>query len=245
MTNLLTRRLALFRIASVVGASAVAAAPLALAAVQSKTPENPELLAAGQDLIAAADKCVRLGQERAEARTKVMSIWPELPPEIRVGKYREHIGTDNEADCDGEPLNRGGPYHLSTYNHYHSTYHLNERLTELPVRGSTAAEKRARQVIKRLLPIAAGYENDCNAAKNAHGYDPLSVAHRETQFRVQELLYEIGSLPALTADGITIKAQAYQACSALGKEERFKATIHLGPSIAEDVCRVLAEGDEA
>jgi hypothetical protein len=174
-----------------------------------------------------------------------MSIWPALPLEIRVSKYREHVGTDNEADCDGEALNRGGPYHLSIYNHYHSTYHLNERLAELPARGGTAAEKRERQMIKRLLPVAAGYENDCNAAKIARGYDPISVAHREAQFRVQQLLHKIGSLSALTPDGITIKAQAYQACAALGKEERFQATIHLGPSIAEDVCRVLAEEEEA
>jgi len=95
------------------------------------------------------------------------------------------------------------------------------------------------------LPIAADYEDDCNAAKNAQGYQLIAVAHQETQFRVQELLYKIGQLPALTPDGITIKAQAYQACAALGKEERFQATIHLGPSIAEDVCRVLSEGEEA
>ena len=74
-----------------------------------------------------------------------MSIWPALPPEIRVGKYREQIGTDNEEDCDGEALNRGGPYHLSIYEHYHSTYHINERLAELPQRGGTAAEKREHQ----------------------------------------------------------------------------------------------------
>ena len=123
MTNLLTRRLALFRIASVAGASAVATEPVTLAAVQPKTPENPELLAVGQSLIAVADECVRLAHVRAEARAKVMSVWPALPPEIRVGKYREQIGTDNEADCDGEALNRGGPYYLSIYNHYHSTYH--------------------------------------------------------------------------------------------------------------------------
>jgi hypothetical protein len=104
MTNLLTRRLALFRIASVAGASAVAAAPVALAAVQPKTSENPELLSAGQALIATANECIRLAQLRAEARAKVMSIWPVLPPEVRVGKYRELIGTDNEADCDGEAL---------------------------------------------------------------------------------------------------------------------------------------------
>jgi hypothetical protein len=100
-------------------------------------------------------------------------------------------------------------------------------------------------LIKRLLPIAAGYEGDCNAAKNAHDYQPITVAHETAQFSVQELLYKIGELPALTPDGITIKAQAYQVCAALGKEERFQATIRLGPSIAEDVCRVLSEGEEA
>jgi hypothetical protein len=245
MTNLLTRRLALFRIASVAGASAVAATPIALAAVQPKTPENPELLAVGQSLIAVADECIRLAHVRAEARAKVMSIWPALPAEIRVCKYREQIATDNEEDCDGEALNRGGPYHLSIYEHYHSTYHLKERLAELPARGGSAAEKRERQFIKRLLPIAAGYDGDCNAAKNAHGYQLIMIAHKTAQFRVQELLYKTGELPALTPDGITIKAQAYQACVALGKEERFQATIHLGPSIAEDVCRVLSEGEEA
>jgi hypothetical protein len=245
MTNLLTRRLALFRIASVAGASAVAAAPVALAAVQPKTPENPELLSAGQALIAEADACVRLAHVRAEARAKVMSAWPALPPEIRVGKYSEHVGTDNEADCDGEALNRGGPYHLSIYNHYHSTHHLNERLAELPSRGGSAAEKCERQMIKRLLPVAQGYEDECAAAKNAHDYESITVVHETAQFRVQELLHRIGSLPAFTPDGITIKAQAYQACAALGKEERLQATLHLGPSIAEDVCRVLCEGDEA
>jgi hypothetical protein len=246
MTNLLTRRLALFRIASVAGTpAAVAAATVALAAVQPKTPENPELLAAGKSLIVVANECVRLAHERAQAREKVMSVWPALPAEICIGKYSEQIGTDNEADCDGEALNRGGLYHLSIYNHYYSTYRLNERLAELPMRGGTAAEKRERQTIKRLLPIAAGYEHDCDAAKNAHGYQPITVAHETAQFSVQELLYKISSLSALTPDGITIKAQAYQACAALGKEERFQATIHLGPSIAEDVCRILSEGDEA
>jgi hypothetical protein len=92
MTNLLTRRLALFRIASVAGASAVATAPIALAAVQPKTPENPELLAVGQSLIAVADECVRLAHVRAEARAKVMSIWPALPPEIAPTLLASRLG---------------------------------------------------------------------------------------------------------------------------------------------------------
>jgi hypothetical protein len=245
MSNLITRRFALFRIASAGAAAAVATAPVALAAVQPKKPENPELLAAGQSLILVASECLQLAHERAKAREKVMSVWPALPGDICIGKYRKQIGTDNEADCDGEALNRGGPYHLSVYNHYHSTHHLTERLAELPTRGGTAAEKRERQTIKRLLPIAAGYEHDCDAAKNAHGYQHITAAHETAQFSVEELLHQTGNLSALTPDGITIKAQAYQACSALGKEERFQATIYLGPSIARDVCRILSEGDEA
>jgi hypothetical protein len=246
VTNLLTRRLALFRIASVTGAAAsVAAAPVALAAVQPKTPENAELLVAGKSLVAIANDCERLARERAQAREKVMGAWPALPAEIHVGKYCDQIGTDNEADCDGEPLNRGGRHHLSIYRHYHSTYHLDQRLAELPMRGGSAAEKRERQAIKRLLPVAGAYERECDAAKEAHGYQSIMTAHESAQFSVQQLLYKIGGLSALTPDGITIKAQAYQACAALGKEERFQATIHLGPSIAEDVCRILSEGDEA
>ena len=165
--------------------------------------------------------------------------------EICIGKYRNQIGADNEADCDGEAINRGGPYHLSVYNHYHSPHHLNNRLAELPTRGGTAAEKRERQTIKRLLPIAAGYEYDCDAAKDAHGYQSIVATHASVQLSVLELLYKIGRLSALTQDGITIKAQAFQTCGTLGKEERFQATIHLGPSIARDVCRVLSKGDEA
>jgi len=71
--------------------------------------QNPELLAVGQSLIAVADECIRLAHVRAEARAKVMSIWPALPAEIRVCKYREQIATDNEEDCDGEALTAAVP----------------------------------------------------------------------------------------------------------------------------------------
>ena len=244
MANLLTRRLALFRIASVAGASAVAAAPVALAAVQPKNPENPVLLDLGQSLIAKASECIRLRQIRDEARVQVMNEWPALPSEIRVGKYREQVGTENEEDCDDQPINRGGPYYRSIYHHYHSAHHLTERLAELPERGGIASQKRERQALKRLLPIAAGYESAKAAAMAAHDYAAKSQAFNFCEHRVEQLISEIGSLPALTPDGITIKAQAYHACSLVGKEQRFLATLHLGPSIADDVCRVLSEGDE-
>ena len=245
MTNLLTRRLALFRIASVTGAVAVAAAPVAIAAEQPNRPENPELLTLGQSLITKSEECIRLRQIRADARAQVMSLWPSLPREIRPCGYSEQVGTENEADCDGEPLNRGGRYHLSHYEHYHSTHYLNERLTELPERGGTAAEKRERQALKRMLPIAGAYEAATAATMAAYDYTAKSQAVGVAEWQVQEAMYKIAGLPALTPLGITIKAQAYQACATLGKEGRFQASIHLGPSIANDVCRILSEGDEA
>ena len=55
----------------------------------------------------------------------------------------------------------------------------------------------------------------------------------------------IADVPALTPLGVTVKAQAYQACISLGKEAKFQAAINLGPSIASDICRVLSEGEEA
>ena len=244
MANLLTRRLALFRIASVAGASVVAA-PVALAAVQPKTSENPELIELGQSLIAEAENCIRLRQIRDEARGQVMNEWPALPLEVRVGKFREQVGTENEEDCDDQPINRGGPYHRSIYEHYHSARHLTERLAELPERSGTASQKLERQALKRLLPIAAGYKSAKAAAMPAHDYAAKLQAFNFCEHRVEQLISEIGSLPALTPDGITIKAQAYQACGVVGKEQRFLASIHLGPSIADDVCRVLSEGDEA
>jgi hypothetical protein len=245
MANLLTRRLALFRIASVAGATAVAVPPVALAAVQPRTPEKPELLALGGCLIAKADECARLRQIKADARARVMKEWPALPPEIRVERYRGLLGTRNETDCDDEAINRGGPYQLSIYEHYHGTQQINERLAEVPERAGTASEKRERQALKRMLPVAGRYEGAKAAAMAAHDYRAKVEAYDQAEWEVTQALYQIAAMPALTPDGITIKAQAYRACSMLGKEQRLQATIHLGPSIAEDVCRVLSEGDEA
>jgi hypothetical protein len=140
MSNIITRRLALFRIASAGTASAVATAPVAIAAVQPKTSESPELIQLGQHLVATAQECLRLRKVRDDARAMVMASWPPCPEDICAGKSSIQAEAENATDCDGEPLNRGGPYALSVYKHYHSAENISARLAELPARGARAAK---------------------------------------------------------------------------------------------------------
>jgi hypothetical protein len=100
-------------------------------------------------------------------------------------------------------------------------------------------------VLKRLLPISTEYENAKANVLDVHSYRAKVRAYNYADWDVTQTLHLIAALPALTPDGITIKAQAYQACKSLGKEGALQASIHLGPSIADDICRVLSEGDEA
>jgi hypothetical protein len=242
MPNLLTRRLALFRIASVVGASAVAAAPVALAAVQTKKTESRELISLGHELIDRANRCEKLKAIREEAKSAVMSKWPVVPEALLAKTHDRWLGYEKVEDCDHTLLwldtTKSPP-------RYHTVWQLKDRLASLPKRGGSELEKYQRQTIKHLLPIAQAYEGDRKAACHAQDYENKVSEHERCEWSVQEIMYEVAKIPALTPDGITIKAQAYQACAALGKEGRFQASIHLGPSIAEDVCRVLSEGEEA
>jgi hypothetical protein len=239
---MLTRRLALFRIAS---SSAVAAAPDVLKPVQAKTPETPELVDLGRELIGTVQQVHQLRQIRDDARTQVMALWPSFPQNLSSGFGHSDAEAVNEIDCDDKPINHGGNYHLAHYKHYYSAESISDRLAELPACGGTNSEKRERRLLKRLLPIANEYDQATSAAVYAHDYRAKARAYNLAAHAVEHTMRLIAKLPALTPEGITIKAQAYQACSSLGKEEGFQAAIHLGPGLAADVCRVLSEEDEA
>ena len=105
------------------------------------------------------------------------------------------------------------------------------------------AAVRQRQIVDKLLPLAIAYDQACEAALIASAYAAKVAAVSEADYRMDCLKRELADTPAQTPLGITIKAQAYQASSALGREGVFQASIHLGPSIADDVCRILSEAD--
>ena len=243
MSNPITRRFALFRIASVGAATAVATAPVAIAAIQPKNPESANLIRLGDDMTAATKHFAACDDARKAARVECDRLWPLVPEDLMVSMCS---GGRMERDCDDKPLSQaiGGK---PAYAHdYLGAELLRSEVDELPGLDAESDDEREWRLYRQsLLALAVGYDQKCAVALKATDYEAIVSAWYRAEFAVTEILRQISDTPALTPLGITIKAQAYQASAALGKEGRLQASIHLGPSIADDVCRILAEGDEA
>lgn len=247
MTNLLTRRLALFRIATAGTVAAVAGVPVALAAVQPKSPESADLIRLGDDLIAAAKVLALRSAELAAARATCDSLWPAVPRSLYVNHpYGPWCDSRQERDCAHMALARvhPGAEYAWPREYYHADA-IRAVLETLPKQGGTPSQKLDCKRATTLLPLAVAYEAECAAALATTDYEAKVNAQSNAEFQVDQLLRSVSGTPSRSPLGITIKAQCYQACVAIGKEGSFQAAIHLGPSIADDVCRVLSEGDEA
>ena len=249
MSNPITRRFALFRIASVGAATAVAAAPVAIAAIQPKNSESADLIRLGDDMTAAAKHFAACDAARSAAKMKCDELWPMVPHELFAVNVGSRFDYQAERDCDDKPISRtikGRKFPL--FIDYVSARILQDRIAELPELDTSDRQREDRQRLESLLAFAVDYDQKRAAALEATNYEAVVSAWYQAEFAVTQLLRQIADTPALTPLGITIKAQAYQASAAsaaLGKEGRFQASIHLGPSIADDVCRILSEGDEA
>ena len=242
MTNPITRRFALFRIASTGAAAAVAAVPVAIAAVQPKNPESAELIRLGDEMAAAAKHFTECDAARSAAKRECDRLWPQVPEEQYAPMGR---GYAVERDCDDKPIDRAHNDKKFPYaRDYLSADIVQAKLAELPTIGETEDDRQWRMYLEYLLPKAIAYDEARATALAATDYEATVSAWYAAEFAVTQLLRKIAGLAAITPLGVTIKAQAYQACAALGKEGRFQASIHLGPSIADDVCRILSEAAE-
>lgn len=247
MTNLLTRRLALFRIATAGTVAAVAGVPVALAAVQPTSPESADLIRFGDDLIAAAKVLGLRNAELAASRTACDSLWPVVPHGLYVNRsFGPWCDSRQERDCAHMALPRVHPgAEYAWPREFHHAEAIRKTLEALPNKGGTPSQKLDRTRATALLPLAVAYEAECAEALATTDFDAKVNAQSNAEFQVDQLLRSVSDTPSRSPLGITIKAQCYQACAAIGKEGRFQAAIHLGPSIAADVCHVLSEGDEA
>ena len=246
MSNVITRRFALFRIASAGAATAVAAAPVALAAIQPKSPESANLIRLGDEMTAAAKHFAACDAARSAAKMKCDELWPIVPHQLFAVNVGSRFEYQAERDCDDKPISRtikGRKFPLLI--NYLSARTVQYKIAELPEFDTSDRQREDRQRLQMLLARAVEYDQKRATALEATNYEAVVSAWYHAEFAVTQLLRQIADTPALTPLGITIKAQAYQASAALGKEGRFQASIHLGPSIADDVCRILSEGDEA
>ena len=245
MNNPITRRFALFRIAGAGTAAAVAAAPTAIAAIQPMRPESAELIRLGDELLAAAKQFTVCDEARSSAKAECDRLWPEVPWQLYAVNVGSRFDYQAERDCDDEPISRtitGRKFPLLI--DYVGTNDLQDKIVDLPESDKSDDERERRQYLQSLLALAIEYDQKRAAALAGTDYESAVSAWYQAEDAVSQLLRQIAGVPAFTPIGISIKAQAYQACAVLGKEGRFQASKFLGPSIADDVCRVLSEGEE-
>jgi hypothetical protein len=107
-------------------------------------------------------------------------------------------------------------------------------------------EREARDYLRDRLTIAEQYEAGLESAAEQSAYPKVSSAHYLACCALENVVRRISAIQSRTPEGITIKALAYDAWARSGHDRggQFAAVI-IGPGLAADVCRILAEGDEA
>ncbi|MGR4932672.1 hypothetical protein ACIPUD_38720 [Bradyrhizobium sp. CAR08] len=243
---MITRRLAIFRIAA--SSAVAAAAPAVLAAGKLKAAEDPTLILLGRRM----ENLDRICQHRKAAKTAARAAYdrlrPDLPEALLVTRYSRNLAdSEQETDQDGKLVwpsdpNRGQRSH-------HTANYLRLGLQEwadLDEDELDEEERGGRDYLRQRLPLAERYDAELHAADEQSGYTMASGAHDLACYAMEKLARRIATVPALTPEGITIKAQAYDAWMRSGDERAQDfASIIMGPGIIGDICRVLSEGGEA
>ncbi|MET4364293.1 hypothetical protein ABIB06_004892 [Bradyrhizobium sp. LB8.2] len=246
---MITRRLALFRIAKASTVAAAVAAPPVIAVLQPKVAEDPALVRLGQKVMRLDTVCQHRKRAKEAARKAYDATAPELPAALLVTSYSEDfVQWERETDPDGEPVYPEG--HFPQRRYHTSSYLAQELRSWVDVEGLDDEERGMEleifEYLQDRLPIADRYERGIESALERSDYRKASGAHFLACHALEKLVGRIAKLSALTPEGITIKAQAYDAWIRSGDERaRQFASISLGPGIAGDICRVLSEKDEA
>ncbi|MET4443823.1 hypothetical protein ABIB75_002093 [Bradyrhizobium sp. GM2.2] len=244
---MITRRLALFKIAASSAVAATAAAPVVMTVVQAKTTEAPELVRLGRKIKKLDAICQRRKEAKIAARAAYEAAAPVLPNDLLVTAYsRDLAESERETDCDGDNVY---PIGHAPQRRYHPSYYLRDALDDwagIDDEELAETEREARDYMSRLLPIAEAYERSCDYALAISGFRKASGSHFHATEALERLCQRMAKIPALTTEGITIKAEAYDAWIRSGSERAQQiAALTLGPGLAADICRVLSGSDEA
>lgn len=236
---MITRRLALFRIASTSVAAAAVTTPVALAAVQPKSPENPVLVRLGAHLIKLQRIYRHRKAEMAKARAAYEAMRPELPDLIRRDNQTERfISSEQLRDCEEKPVWPDGEQPVR----YYPVHNIRFSIETAEERWGKDADV-VHPFLEQVLAVAEQYEQDDMAAKQACGVPTAAERLYYVEDAVDEVADRIGGIASVTAEGITIKAMAYEVLTEVKGTAYANHAIASG--LAADVCRILSEGGEA
>jgi hypothetical protein len=242
MTTLLSRRLFLRRAGvATASAAAVLTPPIVVAATSAPT-ENPDLLAAGQELAKAEAVFLKADAAKEAAHRAFDAICPKMPDELVTGADSV-LGHCCEGEVDGE-LNP--VYPPAAVDENGKTYYPGPRriLSSQRLRDTVAHEApRSRYVreAKKMLPVAERYEAEFEAARQTAGLPSATEVRYWAGHEVAKLAERIKDMPAATWAGIGIKARAIVACSRIGDRENYGALLYAAPLLAADAARIAAE----
>jgi hypothetical protein len=235
MSNLLTRRLALFRIAVGSAVAATASVPAILDHVPSKVAEDPRLIKLGQKLAKVdAIRKHRAGIKR-QAQRSYEATCPPIPEELiqRKDASKLYLGSEREIDCEYNYVWPDDPTKPSRW--YHTAGNIEDALEHAP---NLSGRHRK---LNELLCIARTYEREVKIARDISGIGIATEKHEKACEALERVALQLADIPSLTPDGITIKAVAYEAYASIGSEQLFRAGATFGPELAADICRILSD----
>jgi len=244
---MISRRLALFRIASASAAATVASATTA-ALLPPRSAETAALLHCGARLDRWLPACRASVLAKAEATVRYKASQPAIPEAmISTKETRTFISDEREIDWFGNGIWPSDPHAPPRRIHYaHNAKQALERFDGIPDDDLTDELREEKEHCQYILEVAERYHEQDNAAAAASDISQASERWFRTCHVLQRLLLRMTKLPALTPEGITIKARAYQAfvecCDP--DSHRWMAGV-IGASLCEDISRVLTEGEEA
>jgi hypothetical protein len=99
--------------------------------------------------------------------------------------------------------------------------------------------------LKRLIPIAEGYETSLDDARESSGVFDANSALGEAEWQVETVIATMTDTPATSLAGLAVKAKAINSFADLRPEIAFLARNRIGPVLAQDVAALATSGWEA
>ena len=203
------------------------------AGAAANLPEHPDILAAGARLAPLVEAYRAAGARKLAARAAYDRLAPPVPDDLVARRDWYGLGfAEDERDAEGKRVLVAGSLGLKLRKIIQSENLLRaiEEQGEASPVGLLAAA---------LLPAARQHEALVAAARTGAGLDAAIEAEFRAARDLERAAYDIAKQPARTIAGLRIKALALAACTALGTEQSYHASVLIGPSLAETALSVL------